>query len=247
MNLRGRAQRVLSELTFSELHSYSELKYALTQRFSPPERETVYRCDFRNRRRKPGESAADYGYTLRRLASRAFPSFLADMRESLTVEQFVTGLGSQELKRYVQFAHPKSLDRAISLALEFESFEGSQDALRKPRDTEKLPVRAVIPPEGNDFNHRNAENMEKSIEKIVQKTLSMYFEKKQDGHIRRSPGSRNVQCFTCKQNGHISRNCPQNQKKETESKPDNENRKDSSHLNARGLFSRPTVQPNKSQ
>lgn len=49
------------------------------------------------------------------------------MRESLTVEQFVPGLRCHELKRYVQFSHPKTLDRAISLALEYGSFEGSQD------------------------------------------------------------------------------------------------------------------------
>lgn len=109
MCLRGRAQRVLSELTNRELKNYVELKSALTRRFCPVERETAYRCDFRNRRRKFGASVADYGYTLRRLASRAFPSFPLEMREGLTVEQFVSGLGSQELKRYVQFSHPKSL------------------------------------------------------------------------------------------------------------------------------------------
>lgn len=49
MSLRGRAQRVLSELSYRELGNYSELKCALTQRFSPPERETAHKCEFRNR------------------------------------------------------------------------------------------------------------------------------------------------------------------------------------------------------
>lgn len=89
----------------------------------------------------------------------------------------------------MQFSHPKSLDRAISLALEFESFEGSQDALRKPRDTEKLPKRqcsALISLERNDSgNHANNEDLEKSIERIVQKTLSMYSNKKPENQSRR--------------------------------------------------------------
>ena len=55
MSLRGRAQRVLSELSIREMNNYSELKCALTQRFSPHEHETAYRCDFRTRRRKPNE------------------------------------------------------------------------------------------------------------------------------------------------------------------------------------------------
>lgn len=254
MCLRGRAQRVLSELTSRELNDYFELKSALTQRFCPAEREAAYRCDFRNRRRKFGESVADYGYTLRRLASRAFSSFPLDMRESLTVEQFVSGLGSQELKRYVQFSHPKSLDRAISLALEFESFEGSQDTLRKPRDTEKLPQRqcnALISPDKNDSsNHANNEGLENTIERIVQKTLSsMYVDQKPDSQPKRYMGSRNVKCFTCKQSGHISRNCPHNQNLETQgtSQSGNGSKNDISHLNENGLCSRPQAQPHKSQ
>lgn len=249
MCLRGRAQRVLSELTNRELNNYFELKSALTQRFCPAERETAYRCDFRNRRRKSGESVADYGYSLRRLASRAFPAFPLDMRESLTVEQFVTGLGSQELKRYVQFSHPKSLDRAISLALEFESFEGSQDTLRKPRDPEKLPYRqcnALVSPEGNESsNHISNENLEKSIERIVQKALSKYSNKNPDSQTKRTTDLSNVKCFTCKQSGHISKNCPQNQNKGISSKSEFKtgNGNDTCHLNQNGLRSRPQAQP----
>lgn len=124
MSLRGRALKVLSELSYKELGNYSELKCALTQRFSPPERETAHRCEFRTRRRKAGETVSEYGYSLRRLASRAYPTFPSDMCESLTVKQLFTVLGCHELKRYVQFSHPKTLDRAISLALEYKSFEG---------------------------------------------------------------------------------------------------------------------------
>ena len=248
MCLRGRAQRVLSELTNRELNNYFELKSALTQRFCPSERETAYRCDFRNRRRKSGESVADYGYSLRRLASRAFPAFPLDMRESLTVEQFVTGLGSQELKRYVQFSHPTSLDRAISLALEFESFEGSQETLRKPRDTEKLSYpqcSALIPPERNDSSNHLSKDLEKSIERMIQKTLSSYMNRNPDNQTRQPTTRKNVKCFTCKESGHISKNCPQNQIKTSQSKTESHtgNQNDSRHLNQNGLRSRPQAQP----
>ena len=87
------------------------------QRFCPPEYETAYRCEFRNRRRNRDESAADYGYALKRLGNRAFPSIPLPLRESLIVEQYVSGLISPELKRHVQFAHPSTLDRANSLAV----------------------------------------------------------------------------------------------------------------------------------
>ena len=35
----------------------------------------------------------------------------------------VTGLNNHELKRHVQFGHPKNLNEAIALALEYDSFE----------------------------------------------------------------------------------------------------------------------------
>ena len=134
MSLRGSAQRVLSELTMQDLTDYMILRTALSQRFNPPERETAHRCEFRTRRRNKEESAADHGYSLKRLASRAFPNIPMAMRETLIIEQYVSGLGNPELKRHVQFAHPSTLDRAISLAVEFEAFEGSQNApFRKPR------------------------------------------------------------------------------------------------------------------
>lgn len=98
MSLRGRALKVLSELSYKELGNYSELKCALTQRFSPPERETAHRCEFRTRRRKAGETVSEYGYSLRRLASRAYPTFPSDMCESLTVKQLFTVLGCLILK-----------------------------------------------------------------------------------------------------------------------------------------------------
>lgn len=122
MSLRGIAKRVLSELTADALCHYDTLKTLLMQRFCPPERETAYRCEFRNRKCNRDETAADYGYALKRLGSRAFSTIPVMMRESLIVEQYISGLESAELKRHVQFAHPTTLDRAISLAVGFEAF-----------------------------------------------------------------------------------------------------------------------------
>jgi hypothetical protein len=60
----------------------------------------------------------------------AFPNIpmATGMRESLVIEQYVSGLGNPDwkLKRHAQFAHPSTLDRAISIAVEFEAFEESQ-------------------------------------------------------------------------------------------------------------------------
>ena len=44
-------------------------------------------------------------------------------------------LGDLELKKYVQFAQPSTLDKAISLTVEFEAFEGAHNKTTlKPRN-----------------------------------------------------------------------------------------------------------------
>lgn len=47
INLRGSAQRLLGGLTLGQLSDYNTIKQELYQRFSPREREDVYKCRFR--------------------------------------------------------------------------------------------------------------------------------------------------------------------------------------------------------
>jgi hypothetical protein len=150
MSLRGTAQKLLGDLTPEQLNNYSTLKYVLEQRFSPIEREAAYRCEFRTRKRQRGESSSDYGYALRRLGYRAFPQVEHNAREIYVIDQFINGLGEQGLRRHVQFGHPTTLEVAISLAVEYEAFEGSHNLASKPqasRDSDCVPhsVKAITP------------------------------------------------------------------------------------------------------
>lgn len=175
MSLRGSAQRMLGDLTRDQLTNYESLKSVLTQRFNPTERETAYRCEFRNRKRLPGETVADYGYTLKRLASRTFQTIPVTLCEGIIVEQYINGLGNQEIKRHVQFAHPTSFDMAISLALEFEAFEGVQNNTpRKPKDTEFHSVRAES---DNNTENKRISELEKSLA-LLQKSIQKLSKKK---------------------------------------------------------------------
>jgi hypothetical protein len=136
INLRGEAQRLLSSLSPTQLNNYSEIKRALTQRFSPQERELAYRCEFRNRKRHTGEYVSDYGYSLRRLGQKAFPLMPSSALESCIIDQYIHGLGNFELQKNVQFQHPMSLDMAISSAVEYCALQGSLDKIVKPIDEE---------------------------------------------------------------------------------------------------------------
>ena len=248
--LRGVAQRVLSELTEKELSSYSDLRQALTQRFCPAEREIAHRCDFRNRKRKPNETAADYGYALKRLASRAFPNFMPQMRESLTIDQFISGLGSQEIKRYVQFSHPLTLDKAVSLAVEYEAFEGAHN-VRKPIDPEISSVHSLVQSRNtkqetrndNDISalNRSMQGIQKSLETLLSIQSKSQNNKGNEGKYENSD-RRKLICYNCKKEGHIRKRCPllHDNQEEVNSPAKTQNQPESvdNHLNVEGLSQR---------
>ena len=141
MSLQGEALMVLSDVPYDIQNSYEALVAELTRRFNPVERESAHRVEFRNRHRNVGESAMTYGYALKRLAVKAFPTMTLSAQEQWVMDQFVTGLGNIDIRKHVQFGHPLNLNEAISLAVEYEAFDTStRDKIRKPSHAEVCRV-----------------------------------------------------------------------------------------------------------
>ena len=65
----------------------------------------------------------DYGCELSRLAQKAYPEFPYEALDQVSREQFVRGLSDIDMKRHVDIRNPSSLEEAISLATQFESFD----------------------------------------------------------------------------------------------------------------------------
>ena len=135
MSLKGQAQQILGDVPSHILNDYLSLVAELNRRFNPAERDEAYQMEFRSRRRKAGGTPMEFGYVLRRLAAKAFPEVSWSEQEIWIPDQFIGGLGSRELRKHVKFGHPKNLHAAISLAVEFETFESSyeQSDNHKPR------------------------------------------------------------------------------------------------------------------
>lgn len=58
-------------------------------------------------------------------------------REDLIIDQYISGLGDLGIKKYVQYAHPSTIDKGIyfNLAVEFEAFEGMHNkVISKPHN-----------------------------------------------------------------------------------------------------------------
>lgn len=251
MSLRGTAQRIVSELSPKQLSNYDSLKLSLAQRFCPSERKTAHRCEFRARRRLRGETVSDYGYALNRLANRAFPNIPMFSREDLIIDQYISGLGDLEIKKYVQFAHPSTLDKAISLAVEFEAFEGAHNkVLSKPLYTStntqiQTAVRAVQNSSKTSESLVSDDSVLSELSKTTKEIQSAVNELKSAKN--RDSTLSSIRCFTCGKPGHTSRQCAERNRK---SPKQTNNRSDSRPLhknnpNATGLSLRPEVQSRK--
>ncbi|KAK3083482.1 hypothetical protein FSP39_023762 [Pinctada imbricata] len=226
MCLRGTAQKLLGDLPQDQLSDYAKLKSILNNRFNPQERESAYRCEFRSRRRQKGESPTDYGYALRRLGCLAFPDIPSNWREPFIIDQFITGVGTPDLRKHISFKHPKTIDSAIALAVEFEAFEGCP-GLRKPTVSfeDELPKstnalvesvqRSPIKEKSNSATKSELASLENSIKECMDKITQLTEEVKSSRSFERKK-----YCKFCKTNDHNTFHCPNKPSKQNGSNED---------------------------
>ena len=142
----------------------------------------------------------EYGFALNRLANSAYPRMPPEAREDLAIDQFISGLPSKDLKKHVQFGHPQSLDSAIALATEFDSFEGQINEQK----SEELPIQTVTKKENED-------NVLKVLTEIVKgrKTLANEFRSQVPNKNQSFPNVMHGQfSYNCGQDGYVGNLSP---------------------------------------
>ena len=201
-SLRGRALQVLDELLPGERKDYRSVVGALKRRFDPDQRECLKKIEFRNRTMRKGETVTDYGYSLSRLAKGAFPKHDYAARDDVVIEQFITGLYCDEIKRHVQYGRPKSLEEAIASAIEYESVEGRS----KGRKPEERSVRTVAK------EKKEESEMAGFFREIMKgfNSLSEYIKNVKPFNSHNQP-RRNRNCYRCGSPSHWASDCTQPQ------------------------------------
>jgi hypothetical protein len=198
MSLRGTARQTWSDCYPGSQPSldYDNLVSTLGMRFKPEGREEAYKAEFKSRKKLKDESFMDFGFTLRRLALRAFPKLEHTGREENVLDQFLFGLYDQNMKRHLMLSHPKNLEHAITMATEYDMV--NQTLVPKPPS--KPYNVAAVKEDGKAIESLMArlEKAEKALGKLTEK--------------------RGPKCYKCQTFGHIARNCPQNKDNQTQQK-----------------------------
>ncbi|VDH95431.1 Hypothetical predicted protein [Mytilus galloprovincialis] len=175
MSLRGVAQRMVSELNPYQLNDFTFLKHMLSQRFNPLERETAHKYEFKNRKKRKDESVSDFGHALRRLASQAFPERDAISIEGSVIEQFIEGIGNSHFQSYIRlFSKPRTLEQAISFAIEYEAVKGPLDQIKKPYFSDEVTYHTyAIDKEDSKLQYEQNLNLKEQIKKTVKEELGI--------------------------------------------------------------------------
>jgi hypothetical protein len=71
---------------------------AVDERFASPSQTELYRVQMRERRQNVGETLPELGQAIRRLANLAYPTASAEIRETLSKDQFVDALAESEMR-----------------------------------------------------------------------------------------------------------------------------------------------------
>ena len=248
MSLRGSARTILGNMSEQEICNFQLLKAALTRRYSPNERLSAYRNEFRNRKRVKTENLVEYACALRRLSTKAHPNLSPSNRETLIVDQFIFGLSHlPDIKKHVQFGHPKTLDDAIDLGVEYETFEAGQ-TVRKPPATV-----AGVTSDQNDPLSKYGSRIQSEISELVKlskanaNALANLTKAVQDSQSNQINSPKKFQkgtdwkrkaCYLCHEVGHYQDKCPQ-KSGDTDLKQPNQ----TGQLNMKGLSLGPKAQP----
>ena len=122
INFRGTAQGVLADLRHDQRTNFCSLSSALAARFEPVQQSELHRVTLKTRLRCENETLSELAQDVNRLVRLAYPSTTVDVREQLSKDYFIDALNDHELEWAVLRGKPESVDVALKLALEYESF-----------------------------------------------------------------------------------------------------------------------------
>ena len=216
VRMRGAALVQLQSLPAGVRENYTELKRVLRLKFVPAERVELHKAEFRARHRDRDEKLSVLASSLRRLVGKAYPEAAPELQDNLAKDQFIDALEDREIRIKLRESGPKTLDEAVSRALQIEAMYEAESRRGKGRS-----VRVVQEPPQEEKNElmellkQNTTAVNQMVQ-FVQKQHqpSNNREPKQNGrglgpNAGRSRDLRLRLCFRCHKKGHFMADCKQ--------------------------------------
>lgn len=121
-SLKGQALSVLGNLRPEDRQNFQCLVTALSNRFGSAHQTELSRVRFKNRLKQRDESLPELSQEIERLARLSYPEASSTLQDVLARDQFIDALAEEETRLKLKHERPKTLQDALTLALEFESF-----------------------------------------------------------------------------------------------------------------------------
>jgi hypothetical protein len=211
-SLQGSALQVLANLSNDRRQDYQALVAALDSRFGTSHRTEISKVKLKNRVRQRDEGLPELAEDIERLARLAYADAPPTLVDTLARDQFVDCLPDDDMRLRLRQERPQTLQRALELALELESFQlaNRQHRVRISRGT-KLQEEAK-PSSTSPSRLDIAQRMEAASHQIAQsmKKLEVLIENRWKAN-QKSPRSRvprDGKCWECGAEGHFRKDCP---------------------------------------
>ena len=208
--LTGRAATAMRRLSEDDKASFATICAALKKRFGPECRKELYMAEFQTKKKRRTEEWASFAEDLKNLVEKAYPSLQAEAQELLALNHFLDQIGDPQLSFAVRQRAPATVDTAVAAVLELETY-------LQPKVPVALVTKSLDEPDGREAaasvtcRPSKGDPMEKVIERLEKLEVQM---KRQEGGQRTNRqrrGPTTIICWNCKEEGHISRNCPKKQ------------------------------------
>ena len=197
VRLKGTAQRSLQELSPEIKGHYEHLKRALGEKFNPSQKLEQYKAEFRVRRREKGEGLTEFANSVMKLARRAYPDLLVAHQNEIAKDRFVDGLDNKEWRIKLREVSPKTLEDAVSRAIQLEAIEAAEG--QQPRS-----VRAVV---AGASGGAGPTDPILELLKQNQATLETIAQTLKCRPSRRPTEREPITCFNCGKQGHKAAEC----------------------------------------
>ena len=181
-----------------------ELRKRLDIRYGPGKLADYYLAQLETRRQGPTESIQELGESINELVQLAYPDVSNELRERLSVMHFRDSILEAEIRTGLFRTRSDSLDEAIKFALEAESIMELEARREKQGYVRSVHV------EKSEMTYSLSERLDK-IEKLQNELIKLMSTVKAEQQLKPRPQisrMKSLQCFNCREVGHIRKKCP---------------------------------------